>query len=531
MQRIPDWLRQAVFYQIYPQSFYDTNGDGIGDIPGIVKQLDYLQKLGVTALWLNPCFVSPFCDAGYDVADYYRVAPRYGTNDDLIRLFREAHQRGIRVCLDLVAGHTSVEHPWFQASSSRQRNRYSDHFIWTRHVWDEEDPSLRYLNGYTERNGNVVLNFFWCQPALNYGFAKPNPKYPWQQSMNAPGPRAVRAEMRRVMAFWLERGCDGFRVDMACCCVKGDTPDRKANIALWRDMRRWMEKRWPEAVLVAEWGHPAQAIDGGYHVDFMLHCGVPGYPALFFGKAGHGRKEPCFFDRAGRGSVNDFLRHYLPLYRYIKGRGYISIPSGNHDFARIRAGREPEDLKVAFAFLLTWPGVPFLYYGDEIGMRYLEDLPSKEGGYARTGARTPMQWSRGRNAGFSTAPAKQLYLPIDPSADRPDVASQERDPGSLLHFVRRLTALRRSSPALQADGALRVLHAAQRGGPFVYLRSAGSERFLVAINPSGRSVSATLPAVRLGSPQPVIEHGVKLSEVGRRIRVSMNGVSYGVFRV
>ncbi|MDZ4197962.1 MAG: alpha-amylase family glycosyl hydrolase, partial [Kiritimatiellia bacterium] len=195
-------MKSAVFYQIYPPSFLDTNGDGIGDLPGITARLDYIQSLGVNALWLNPCFVSPFQDGGYDIADFYRVDPRYGTNADLSRLFREAHRRGIRVCLDLVAGHTSIEHPWFKASSRHKRNPYSDWFIWTPSVWDE-GMAGKFIHGYGERDGNFLTNFFWFQPALNYGFARPDPARPWQQGIDAPGPRAVRAELRKIMHFWL----------------------------------------------------------------------------------------------------------------------------------------------------------------------------------------------------------------------------------------------------------------------------------------------------------------------------------------
>jgi len=174
----PQWLEDAVFYQIYPQSFYDANGDGIGDIRGITQKLPYLSDLGVNAVWLNPCFVSPFQDAGYDVADYYKVAPRYGTNADLVRLFEQARRRGIRICLDLVPGHTSVDYAWFQASCRPRRNRYSDRYIWTRSVWDPGVPPLRFINGYSDRDGAYAINFFYCQPALNYGFARPDPGCP-----------------------------------------------------------------------------------------------------------------------------------------------------------------------------------------------------------------------------------------------------------------------------------------------------------------------------------------------------------------
>ena len=141
MKNIPEWLEKAVFYEIYPQTFYDSNGDGIGDLNGIRQKLDYLQSLGITAVWLNPCFESPFMDAGYDVSDYYKVAPRYGTNDDLRLLFAEARLSGIRILLDLVPGHTSIEHPWFKASCRPERNPYSDYYIWTDSVWAWNAPT------------------------------------------------------------------------------------------------------------------------------------------------------------------------------------------------------------------------------------------------------------------------------------------------------------------------------------------------------------------------------------------------------
>ena len=151
-----NWLEQSIFYEIYPQSFRDTNGDGIGDLPGIIEKLDYIQALGCNALWLNPCFDSPFGDAGYDVADYCRVAPRYGTNEDLVRLFDEAHRRGMHVLLDLVPGHTSIEHPWFKASMQPEKNEYSGRYIWSNHAWENVAGygSINgQLRGISQRNG------------------------------------------------------------------------------------------------------------------------------------------------------------------------------------------------------------------------------------------------------------------------------------------------------------------------------------------------------------------------------------------
>src|SRR5512146_2276410 len=213
----PEWLEKAIIYEIYPQSFYDTNGDGIGDLPGVIAKLDYVKSLGANAIWLNPCFESPFGDAGYDISDFYKVAPRYGTNEDLRRLFEEAKKRGIRVVLDLVAGHTSVECEWFKQSARHERNEYSDWYIWTPNLfnWGPAGSRHQFIAGMTERVGGYLPNFFPFQPALNYGFANPDPDQPWQQPVDAPGPRAVRAEMRNIMRFWLELGASGFRVDMA----------------------------------------------------------------------------------------------------------------------------------------------------------------------------------------------------------------------------------------------------------------------------------------------------------------------------
>jgi glycosidase len=377
MKKSPAWLQSAVFYQIYPQSFCDSNADGIGDIPGIIRKLNYLKWLGVNALWLNPCFVSPFKDAGYDVADYYRVAPRYGNNADLRRLFNEAHRRGMRVLLDLVPGHTSDQHPWFQASCKAKKNRYSDWYIWTHSVWDSgANPSpgfgaQRFINGYAERDGNFATNFFYCQPALNFGFAKRDPKFKWQQSMDDPGPQAMRAEIRRIMDFWLRMGADGFRVDMAPSLIKNDK-GRRENMALWRENRAWLDRKYPGRVLISEWGEPRQSIPGGFHMDFLLPFEHVAYASLFRAEIFHyliPDKSGNFFATAGKGNISLFVKDYLAMLKKTRGRGFIAIPSGNHDMARVSAHRTMRDLKIVFAFLLTQPGVPYIYYGDEIGMR------------------------------------------------------------------------------------------------------------------------------------------------------------------
>ena len=261
------WLKDAVFYEIYPQSFYDTNGDGIGDLKGIIEKLDYIKELGCNALWINPCFDSPFKDAGYDVRDYKLIAPRYGTNADAKALFEAAHAKGIHVLLDLVPGHTSEEHAWFKESSKPEKNEYSDRYIWTDSCFSAGD-GMPFIGGETDRNGTYILNFFKCQPALNYGYGKCREK--WQMPTDAPGPRATVEAVKDVMRFWLDMGCDGFRVDMASSLVKNDTHHKKYTCAIWRDIAAMLDKEYPEAAQ----DQPAQNAANGQ--SNAVHRGVGG---------------------------------------------------------------------------------------------------------------------------------------------------------------------------------------------------------------------------------------------------------------
>ena len=529
----PSWLAKAVFYEVYPQSFQDSNGDGIGDLSGVISRLDYIQSLGCDAIWLNPCFESPFGDAGYDVSDFYQVAPRYGTNDDLVCLFNEAHRRGMKVCLDLVAGHTSVEHPWFKASARAERNEFSDRYIWTDSVWRSAPAGMSQVNGYGERDGNYISNFFHFQPALNYGFAKPYPTQPWQLPVDHPACRANRGEMKRIMRHWLDLGADGFRVDMASSLVKGDG-DFAATMELWAEMRTMYDTEYPDAVLIAEWSDPAKAIAAGFHIDFLIHFNHPAYTSLFRAESHRDlfRFFPgctaSFFDLAGRGDIRIFLDHYLEQLQSTAGRGYISLPSGNHDLMRLARDRSTADLRVAFAFLLTMPGVPYLYAGDEIGQRYVDGLVSKEGGYKRTGSRTPMQWDGSPNAGFSTAPKAKFYLPLDPAADRPNVATQENDADSLLHFVRRLLSLRREIPALGNDGEFSPLFAERSKYPFVYQRGSGPGRVIIAVNPAAREEHCRFP-FSAAALVPLLPTAARANQDGDFWQLTLPPVSFALF--
>ena len=474
----PEWLDNACFYEIYPQSFKDTNGDGIGDFQGIIDKLDYIKDLGCNAIWMNPCFASPFGDAGYDVSDYYLAAPRYGTNEDLKRLFSEVHKREMHIILDLVPGHTSTEHKWFRESMKAEKNEFTDRYVWTDSVW-EEPEGMGCLRGISDRDGSCAVNFFSHQPALNYGFYKPD--RPWQQSVNDDGPRATLEELKNIMRFWLGMGCDGFRVDMAGSLVKHDE-ESKGTIALWQNVREFLNREFPNAAMVSEWGEPDKSLQGGFHMDFLLHFGPSHYNDLF-------RNENPFFASDGKGDISEFVAKYLENYEKSERKGLICIPSGNHDMDRLARHIKGDNLKIAFAFLLSMPGAPFIYYGDEIGMNYVEGLTSVEGGYGRTGSRSPMQWDSTTNAGFSSAPTEKLYIALDPNSDRPTVEAQYADKNSLFNEVRKLITIRQSHPALQSRGEIEFVYAEKNTYPFAYLRSSDNEKILIAVNPSDKFAS------------------------------------------
>lgn len=531
---VPSWLADAVLYQIYPQSFADSNGDGIGDFAGITARLPYLEWLGVTTIWLNPCFASPFRDAGYDVSDYLAVAPRYGTEDDLSDLVDGAARRGIRVMLDLVAGHTSDEHPWFRAAADDPAD---GRYIWTSGEEAELPPGFVASPG--SRPGGYLPNFFDSQPALNFGYARSDPAEPWRQPVDAEGPRANRETLKEVMDHWLTLGLSGFRVDMASSLVKDD-PGLVETSTLWSELRAWLDRTHRQAALLAEWGDPAASVPAGFHADFFLQFGGPqdGLPlrSLWHNRHGteldHWEREHCYFDAAGRGSARTFVAAWRQAAAVIADRGFVSLPTSNHDFSRLSCGpRTAAQLPPAFVFHLTWPTLPAIYYGDEIGMRYLTGLPDHEGSvlgprYNRAGSRTPMQWDTTANAGFSTAPADRLYLPIDPGPDRPDVATQRADPGSLLHLVRRLIALRRRTPELGSQGSVEVLH---DGYPLTYLRClrGGAEGYLIVVNPRRTTAVLPLPRPELARARPVEVSDVTVNAA----EITASAFGYGIFAV
>ncbi|MBW3089908.1 alpha-amylase family glycosyl hydrolase [Bifidobacterium miconisargentati] len=538
----PDWLSGARFYEIYPQSFADSNGDGIGDIPGITGKLDYIAGLGCNALWINPCYDSPFKDAGYDVCDYTRVAARYGTNDDLVALFEAAHERGMHVLLDLVPGHTSEEHAWFRASGQAapadritDGENVSERYIWT-DCWISGGDGLPFIGGEAGRDGTYILNFFKCQPALNYGFA--HPKHAWQKPALGPDALATCEALLDVMRFWLSRGADGFRVDMADSLVKHDDGGKPFTIRTWQYLFSKIRPEFPEAAFVSEWGRPYESMQAGFDMDFYLDWrwdGNPnGYNMLLRNTdtpLTH-KGDASYFNADSDTSIAPFLDQYLPQLRDAeRAGGLFDLITCNHDTLRTGQRLTERERKVAYGMLMTMPGCPFLYYGDEIGMRY-RPLPTKEGGYTRTGSRTPMQWEAGAaNLGFSTADADELYLPVDPSPDAPTVSGEEARADSLLHWVRSVLTLRAVQPALDADAGFDVVAAPAEGRAFAYLRRPNGDgadgtdgaahgepaRILfIAMNPSRADAQVAMPSgelagdasVLLGLGEPSIDGGL-----------------------
>ena len=559
--RGPEWLRDGVIYQVYPSSYKDSDGNGIGDIRGVISELDYIESLGVRAIWFNPLFVSGWIDGGYDVIDFYRVDPRFGTNNDMVELIEKAHAKGIKVMLDLVAGHTSDNHPWFIQSSQDTNLQYSDYYIWSDRLPDAKaekdletmlkDPNYmqntigKWMKSEYPRNKFYMKNFYACQPSLNYGYANPDPSHPWEQGVDAPGPKAVRQELKDIIAFWYGKGVDGFRVDMANSLVKNDK-DKKEIMNLWREIREWSDKNYPDHVLMAEWGSPKYCLAAGYNIDMDLNGTKSHNRRMYFDRKHQADGGSYFSLNGGQPSVKDLYGNAWPedkidskttaaemlkeYYDYFtdclestETMGYFATITGNHDHLRINMGARntPDQLKVMLTWVLTMP-MPILYYGDEIGMRSLVDLPNVEGanhnGKERSGARTPMQWTSGETAGFSTCSPDKLYLPVctewSPATSYPQyldwkknfeagkvkpiakgeitVESQDKDPESILNWTRELIALRKSSEALWADSKFIPVFNESQPYPMVYLRSNGKETFLIALNPTGTRKSLTL---------------------------------------
>ena len=488
------WWQRGVIYQIYPRSFQDGDGDGIGDLPGIRRRLGYLEELGVDAIWLSPVFVSPMKDFGYDIADYRAIDPVFGTMADLEDLVADAHGRGIRVVLDLVPNHTSDRHPWFAESRATRKNPRRDWYVWRDPAPDGGPPN----NWLAEFGGSA----WTLDPATGQSYY--HAFLPEQPDLNWRNPE-VRAAIYDVMRFWLDKGIDGFRVDVLWHLLKDDAfrdnpenPDWHPGMSpthrltplyttdlpdvhhIVREMRAVVDE-YEDRVLIGEIYLPIERL------------------VRYYGESRDGAHLPFNFALIDTPWDARHIERLVAAYEAaLPPGGWPNWVVGNHDKPRV-AGRigEPQ-ARLAAMLLLTLRGTPTIYYGDEIGMgqgviaaaavRDPVEIAVPGFGLGRDGARTPMQWEAGPGAGFTDGTP---WLPLAADAEDRTVAAQVREPGSMLNLYRRLIALRRARPTLSA-GRYRAL--AATGDLLIYLREDEAAHILVALNLGDEPTSVELGA-------------------------------------
>ena len=479
-----EWWQAGIIYQIYPRSFMDADGDGVGDLPGITSRLDYLRWLGVDAVWISPIYPSPMKDFGYDVADYTGVHPLFGTLDDFDTLLREAHARDLRVILDFVPNHSSDQHPWFLESRSSRENAKRDWYIW-------RDPAP---------GGGPPNNWLSCFGGSGWEWDEATGQYyyhaflPSQPDLNWRNPEVVRA-MLDVLRFWLDRGVDGFRVDVIWHLIKDDqfrdnppnpdwhegqdpfqqllpvqTTDRPEVHDVIARMRRLFDE-YDGRVLIGEIYLPVERLVQYYGTDLT------------------GAHLPFNFQLVrARWDARHLARMIEEYEAALPEGGWPNWVLGNHDQHRIATRVGAAQARVAAMLLLTLRGTPTMYYGDEIGMRdvpippervqdpFEKNVPGR--GLGRDPERTPMQWSADAGAGFTTG---EPWLPLADDFAEHNVERQREDPRGMLALYRRLIGLRRGEPALEVG---RYAAVEAEGDVLAYLRRAraGESDFLVVLN-------------------------------------------------
>ena len=476
------WWKHGVIYQIYPRSYQDTDGDGVGDLAGIEARLDYLAWLGVDATWISPFYPSPMVDFGYDVTDHRGVDPRFGTLEDFDALVAAAHVRGLRVILDFIPNHTSDQHPWFAES---RRSRDDPRRDW--YIWRDPAPDGGVPNNWQSAFGGSAwtLDEATGQYYL-HSFLRQQPDLNWRNPQ-------VEAEMLEVIRFWMERGVDGVRVDAVQKVIKDEAlrddppnPDYRAGEDDPYDAHlRILSGDRPEVHdVIARMRRVTDAYPNRVLIGEIYNAIERLMP--YYGRDGGGCHFPYNFQLIklpwDARTIDAAIRRYEAL---LPSGGWPNWVLGNHDRHRIASRVGPAQARVAAMLLLTLRGTPTLYYGDEIGMRdvpippelvqdpWEKNLPGK--GLGRDPERTPMQWDASPGAGFTTGAP---WLPLGDFAQT-NVEAQRDDPASLLSLHRRLIALRRAEPALSL-GAWTPVDA--QGDVLAYVRAEDGVRFLVALN-------------------------------------------------
>jgi maltose alpha-D-glucosyltransferase/alpha-amylase len=499
----PEWYRKAVFYEVMVRSFSDSRGDGTGDLQGIIQRLDYLQWLGIDCLWLPPFFPSPLRDGGYDVSDYTAIAPQYGSVPDFQELIAEAHARGIRVIIDLVMNHTSDQHPWFQSSRSDPDGPYGDFYVWS-------DDNTRY------QDARII---FVDTETSNWTFDPVRRQYFWhrffshQPDLNFENPRVVEA-MLDVARFWLQIGVDGFRLDAVPYLFEAEGTNCEnlpETHAFLRKVRRMIDTEFPGRIMLAEANQWPQDVVDYFGTDDEPECHMcfhfPVMPRIFYAMRDQRARQlvDILADTppipASGGQWSTFLRNHdeltlemvsteerAAMYGWYAGDPRMRANVGIRRRLAPLLDNSRKEIELAHALLLSLPGSPCLYYGDEIGMGDNIWLPDRDA------VRTPMQWTPDRNGGFSTADPGKLYLPLIQSLvhhyEHQNVEAQLAQPTSLLHWVHGMLAVRRLHPTFGTGDF--TAHECDDEAILAFTRSTPEETLLVAANMSATARSATI---------------------------------------
>jgi len=500
LKREGSWYKEAIIYQVHVRTFFDGNGDGIGDFQGLAQKLDYVQELGSTAIWLMPFFPSPLRDDGYDISDYESVHLNYGTLDDFKTFLANAHDRGIRVIIEMVLNHTSDQHPWFVESRSSQQNPKRDWYVWS-------DTDTKYRGARIIFMDTEMSNWSWDPISRSYYWHR---FFSHQPDLNYDNP-AVREEMWNVMKFWLELGIDGFRLDAVPYLIEREgtsCENLPETHEVLRELRKKVDAEFPGTMLLAEanqWPADLRPYFGNGD-EFHMAFHFPLMPRMFMGLRLEDRKpiteilqqtpeippscQWCLFlrnhDELTLEMVTDVERDYM--YDIYARDKTMRLNLGIRRRLAPLLDNDRRRIELMNGMLMSLPGTPIIYYGDEIGMGdniYLGD---------RNGVRTPMQWNGGWNGGFSTADPESLYSPsiLNPVYGYPavNVLSQKRTPHSLLSWMKHIIEIRRSTPVFGA-GSIEFLHPANHR-VLAYIRQLGKETILVVNNLSNAAQAVEL---------------------------------------
>jgi alpha-glucosidase len=487
------WWKRGIVYQIYPRSFQDTNADGIGDLEGIRRRLDYLKWLQVDALWISPIYPSPMADFGYDVADYCGVDPVFGTLADFDRLIEDAHARGLRLILDFVPNHTSDRHPWFVESRAGRNSAKRDWYIW-RDGKPEGSPPNNWISNF----GGPAWSFDEASGQYYYhAFLSGQPDLNWRNPV-------VREAMHSVLRFWLDRGVDGFRVDVIWHLIKDaefrDNPPNPGWTAGQREIGRLLQVNsadQPEIHdVVAEMRRVLDEYDGRVLIG-EIYLPIERL-VTYYGKDLSGAHLPFNFALIQTAWKAQTIAQLVAEYEGALPRGgWPNWVLGNHDQPRIATRIGERQARLAAMLLMTLRGTPTMYYGDEIGLENVPIPPERVQdpweknepglGLGRDPCRTPMQWSPGRNAGFSDG---EPWLPLTADHETRNVEKLREHSRSILTLYRRLIALRREHPALSTGD---YVPGGVEGDVFWFERRHGDARIIVALNFGHETATIRLP--------------------------------------